>query len=66
MERHTEIIDQAQQVEQQNLKHALAHRKPYRKLEHTGFCHHCEAEVEAPKLFCDGKCSTRWSRSNEF
>lgn len=66
MEKPTEIIDIAQQTEQRYLDHALANRKPYRKLEYKGVCYHCEEELEEPKLFCDGKCSARWSKSNEF
>lgn len=32
------------------------------KLQHTGLCHYCEEEVEAPKLFCDGHCAGRYEQ----
>lgn len=66
MEKQTEIIDQAQQLTQMHLDHALANRKPYRKLAPKGECYHCGEELPEPKLFCDGECSARWSKRNEF
>lgn len=32
-------------------------RKLVPLITHTGYCHSCEEEVEAPKLFCNGDCA---------
>lgn len=55
-------IDRAQGQETMQREAAIQTARNYTgtKLQHTGECHHCEAPVEAPKLFCDGKCAKRY------
>jgi len=57
-----DIADQAEHQEAQQRQFAIRNAKANKgpTLTHTGQCHFCEAEVEAPKLFCDGHCAKRY------
>ena len=62
-----DIADQAEVQESMQreaaIKQACLNTGP--KLQHIGECHFCDAEIAAPKLFCDGKCATRYELKKE-
>lgn len=60
-----DIADQAEKQESMQREAAInaARNNTGTKLTHTGECHNpsCRAEIDAPKLFCDGFCAKRYA-----
>jgi hypothetical protein len=64
--KHADDLDMAEQNRDMEINAILNSRTKYTSgLKHDGLCHWCEHDVEPPKLFCDSKCSLKWSRENE-
>jgi hypothetical protein len=63
--------DQAHELEQLALRHALAHRKGGANLPPKGTCYNCDeplkpiqvgGEVRHVQLFCDSSCAQDWEK----
>jgi len=67
MERHADILDQAEQFRERELQSLINNRKQYSSgIKPNGECHQCGYLFDNEKqLFCDSKCSLAWSRENE-
>jgi hypothetical protein len=67
MEKFADVLDVAEALREAEVQSALANRKEYSSgIKPSGFCNYCESELDNPKqLFCDSKCSLKWSKLNE-
>ncbi len=68
-ERHIDVLDQATQAAENLVADGLAHvRRAAERfaLAPTGFCLHCEAQVEdLTQRWCDQDCRDDWQRERE-
>jgi len=60
-----DMIDDAQQATELNLKQALYRRRAVPNLTATGFCFYCDEPVELPRRWCDAECRDEWQRENQ-
>ena len=67
MEKYADDLDRAEALREAEVQATLANRQAYNPgIKPNGRCHHCEDELESPlQLFCDSRCSLKWSRTNE-
>lgn len=50
-----------QKLENHLKHHQLTKDRNFRSVKPEGYCHTCFEEVEGAKLFCDGKCASKFS-----
>lgn len=56
-----DIADQSERVAEGFLQAAINNKRPEAP-GYTGFCFHCDNDLEAPKRWCDADCRTAWER----
>jgi len=49
--------DKARKIQQSEIEHDIANRRPVPDLKARGTCHDCGAPVGPRQLFCDATCS---------
>jgi hypothetical protein len=67
MDKFADELDAAEALREAEVQSLIKNRGNYSPgIKPNGFCHHCEEELENSKqLFCDSRCSLKWSRTNE-
>lgn len=67
MEKFADVLDVAEALREAEVQSALANRKEYSSgIKPNGECHQCGYLFDNEKqLFCDSKCSLKWSKLNE-
>lgn len=55
------FVEVDEQLKAEARNHNNASNRSFRSVKPEGFCHTCYEEVEGKKLFCDGKCASKFS-----
>ena len=61
MDRAEQAASLAQETLDYNIQRAIRNSKrPQASIKPMGYCHTCDTEVEGEKLFCNGRCASKF------